>query len=133
MKINYQPETRSLEFKDGLKTQYRLILLLLILNIGNAILNLYNKGWALSGLNLLWTIIGVVAFLGVLFLWLRKDLRHQIPLTDIERLREKTFFGTRRFSLKLRNGKNRDIIGLKTPEEVRSMLEFMQKVGVATS
>ena len=133
MKINFDPSAQRLEFNDGLKTQYRLILILLFLNIGIATLNLYNKNWSFSGLNILWTIIGVVAFLGVLFVWLRKDMRHRIPLNEIERLREKTFFGTRRFSLKLRNGKSRDIIGLKTPVEVRTMVELMQELGVATS
>jgi len=108
MKIKYDEESKSLIIKDNLKMHLMLINLLMIINIVNAVLTFYNNN--LAGVKTGWFIIvlGLVSLVILILSYTRSTLK-KVPLDDIDYLIEKRVFGNKRFSLKLKDGKIRNI------------------------
>ena len=108
MKIKYIKEDKTLEIKDNLKMYLMLLNLLMIINIVNAVLTFYNN--SLAGVKTGWFImsLGLVSLLVLFFSFSRSTLE-KVHLDEIDYVIEKRVFGRKRFSLKLKNGKIRNL------------------------
>ncbi|AUC77398.1 hypothetical protein [Olleya sp. Bg11-27] len=131
MHINYNEKDKTIDIKDGLKTQYLMIKALMILNLVNAILNAsYISDTGIGLMQIIWIILGITSIVVLYFYFFKKSSQEKIAVKSIEQLTEKTVFGSKRLSLKLTNGKSRDIVYLKTPEQITKVKKILTKIGV---
>lgn len=132
MKIQYDKTEKLLEIKDGLKTQYFVLNLVMIMNAFNAVVNLYLiKDRPLGWFGYLWIILGVVSIGVLIYQLLKKAAHSKIPLEDIRSLKEKEMlFGRKRLSLELKNGKSRDLIAVKEPSEMAEVKKLCRHIGI---
>lgn len=130
MKINYNTEEKKIEIKDGLKTQYLLIKLVLILNLGVAILNLYAVNeW--GGMEIFWVVLGISSLLLLYLFIFKKSTANNIPVDSISRLNKKSVFGRNVFSIQLENGKKRDLTEISTQEEFNQLKTLFSNIGIS--
>ena len=131
MQINYNEKNKTIEIKDGLKSQYFMIKALMYLNLINAILNVsYISEDGIGFMQIIWLILGIVSIVVLYFFIFKKSSQEHIQINTIERLTEKTVFGSKRLSLKLTNGKSRDLAYLKTTAEISKTKKLLTKIGV---
>lgn len=131
MDINYNQKDKTIDIKDGLKSQYFMIKALMILNLVNALLNVsYISEDGIGFMQIIWLILGIVSIVVLYFFFFKKSSQEKIEIKTIERLTEKTVFGSKRMSLKLKNGKSRDLAYLKTSEEISKVKKMLTKIGV---
>jgi hypothetical protein len=131
MQINYNEKNKTIEIKDGLKSQYFMIKALMFLNLINAILNVsYISEDGIGFMQIIWLILGIVSIVVLYFFIFKKSSQEHIQINTIERLTEKTVFGSKRLSLKLINGKSRDLAYLKTTAEISKTKKLLTKIGV---
>lgn len=130
MKINYNTEEKKIEIKDGLKTQYLLIKLVLILNLGVAILNLYAVNeW--GGMEIFWVVLGISSLLLLYLFIFKKSTANNIPVDSISRLNKKSVLGRNVFSIQLENGKKRDLTEISTQEEFNQLKTLFSNIGIS--
>lgn len=120
MKFKYNEATASLEIKDGLKSHFLIVRLLLIVTFVNAILNLSNAQVAFGFMKLIWLVLGMVATIGLYLYYFKKTATENIPLNQIIGIEERVSFGRKKYFLPLKNGKTRDLL------EVHSASDFKQ-------
>ncbi|MEZ7495134.1 hypothetical protein QO206_06520 [Leeuwenhoekiella aequorea] len=132
MKIKYNETDKSIEIKDGMKTHYFVMKLLMSLNLLNAILNLYDVNKTGFGfIEIVWLILGIASII-ILFLFVyKKSTSEKIPVDKIERIKEKSIFGRRRFSIQLKDGKNRDLNEIKMQSEFNELKKMFSEIGIA--
>jgi uncharacterized protein YqfB (UPF0267 family) len=132
MKIVYNKNENSIIIKDNLKSHYFTLKILLVLTIINSII------WTIKETNeygtfvsLVWILIGITSLV-LLILSFKKSTKERIPLNEIKSLKEKIYFGKKRFSLKLSNGKIRNILQTKNPKEIQEFERMMNDLGIRT-
>ena len=133
MKVKYNETENSIEINDGLGKSYLAIKMVLTMNIFTALLNLFNmkdNGFAYIGY--LWMVVGASSLGVLLYLNFKKTTLNKISLEKIDGLKEKVRFGTTRFSLKLKNGKSRDLAKLKTQSGNMELKNMFEKIGIDT-
>ncbi|WP_281847009.1 hypothetical protein [Olleya namhaensis] len=131
MDINYNQKDKTIDIKDGLKSQYFMIKALMILNLVNALLNVsYISEDGIGFMQIIWLILGIVSIVVLYFFFFKKSSQEKIKIKTIERLTEKTVFGSKRMTFKLTNGKSRDLAYLKTSEEISKVKKMLTKIGV---
>ena len=131
MDINYNQKDKTIDIKDGLKSQYFMIKALMILNLVNAILNVsYISEDGIGLMQIIWLILGIVSIIVLYFYFFKKSSQEKIEIKTIDRLTEKMVFGSKRLSLKLTNGKSRDLAYLKTSEEIIKVKKMLSKIGI---
>ncbi|MFT7036985.1 MAG: hypothetical protein ACJA2S_005527 [Cyclobacteriaceae bacterium] len=119
MKIKYNKIENSIEIKDGLKNQYMLLKFVMITNLLNALLNLYDvRDTGIGFIEIIWMILGIVSIVMMFVFIAKRSTLENVPIEKIKRLKEKTFFGRKRFSLELVDGKRRNLMELKTQAEI---------------
>jgi hypothetical protein len=132
MKIKYNDSENTIEIKDGLKTQYLLLKILILLNLANALIRLVRQNKTEYGLiEYFWMAIGIVSLIALYFFLFKNSTAEKIKVEDIKRLNEKSVFGRKRFSLKLTNGKNRILGNFKNEFELVEMRELFARVGIS--
>jgi len=131
MKINYNELDKSIEIKDGLKSHYFIMKMLMILTILNAILNLYdvNKN-ELGFMEIIWFILGIISLIILYFFIVKKSTLEKIPIEKIKRLNEKSIFGRKRFSIELNDGKKRDLTEMKSQAEFNELRKLFSEIGI---
>jgi len=131
MKITFDEHEKSIEIKDGLKTQYFILNFILALNIFNAIMNLYNMDdKQLNWIGFIWIFVGAISFGVLIYAILKKTAVEKIPVEQISRLREKKFLGRKRFSIALKNGKFRDLFKIKNKADIRQLKTLFEEIGI---
>lgn len=55
-----------------------------------------------------------------------------LKLSEIDFLKEKQFFERKRISLKLKNGKSRNLIDVKNEADIKTTKKFFKKLGLQT-
>ena len=133
MNIKNHEEDGTLEIKDGLRTVYLILKIVMLLNILMTIAHLYNSGLRqLTTLGFLYILVALGSA-GVLFFMItKKSTEEVIPLEKINRLREKSFFGKKTFSLELKNGKARDLTHVKTKSEIAELKSLFIDLGLSS-
>lgn len=131
MKIELNESENSIEIKDGLKNEYLIFKILMILNLANAVIRIYGKQTTEYGfIEYIWIGFGIISLV-VLFMFLFKmSTAENIPVEQIGRLEEKTVFGKKRFTLKLKNGKKRNLGNFKTQYDLIKTREIFKTIGI---
>ena len=132
MKIEFNELENSIVIKDGLKNQYLILKILMILNLANAIIRIFGKQTAEYGfIEYFWIGLGIISLV-VLFMFVFKmSTAEKISIVEITELEEKTAFGKNRFSLKLENGKKRNLGNFKDQFELVKARKLFTKIGIA--
>ena len=135
MKIKFNDIEKSIEIKDGLKTQYLMIKMMMIITLLNSILfpvfvlDKKEPEW----LRFTWVILGLTCLIMLIYLVMKKSTSEKLNLSQINSLTEKQIFGRKRFSLKLKNGKMRDLIEMKNELDIKETKELFQNIGIETN
>jgi len=134
MKIEYDEKEKMIRIKDLAKFNYFMLIALMVLVIVNAILTLKNLltepfDWYFA----IWIITGITALIIIIYQVFKKSAAAKIKLHDIVELKEKTVLGRNRFSLKLKNGKFRDVCEFKSEIEIAEMKSLFEQIGIKTS
>ena len=118
-----------------LKTQNLMIKVTLIITLINSILFpffvLDKKQLELRVF--IWIILGLVSLIMLIYQIMKKSTSEKLNLSEISSLTEKQVFGRKRFSLKLKNGKLRDLIEMKNQSDIIETKELFKNIGIETS
>jgi len=126
MTIKYNDIDNSLHINDDVKSRYFFLKFLMILNIINTTFRLLNINETGFGtLEIIWSLFGAISLVVLYNLIFKKSTLETISIHQIEQLKEKSIFGTKRYSLELTNGKSRTLSRFKSPSE---FLEFQKLV-----
>lgn len=113
--------------------QDQLLNFILLLTLINSILNNFS---IFSGeLNfhlMIWSILGFTSDGFLIFKFLKKTARKKINTSDIIRLKETDMLVRKVFSLKLRNGRSRNLFHLKNPSEIQDLKNFLNQLNMKT-
>ena len=135
MKIKFNEKEKSIEINDGLKTQNLMIKVTLNITLINSILFpffvLDKKQLELRVF--IWIILGLVSLIMLIYQIMKKSTSEKLNLSEISSLTEKQVFGRKRFSLKLKNGKLRDLIEMKNQSDIIETKELFKNIGIETS
>jgi len=132
MKIKYNEIENTLKIDDGLGAQSFIINTMLILTLINAVMNLYlvlNEEQK-SMFGFIYIILGVFATGVLLYRYLKKTSINKIKLSDIESLHERDILGRRKFSLRLKSGKFRDMPELIAHDEIANLRKILLNISV---
>lgn len=130
MNIRNNEIERSIEIEDGLKSQYLNLKILMVVLLINSIINLVRS--IKTGediLSLVWIVFSSIAIVYFYTLRFKKSTLEKIPVKDIIKLRDKSIFGRKRYSLELSNGKRRDLIQIKKPAEIKELRKLLSDAG----
>lgn len=131
MNIKYNEIDKSLEINDGRKKLYFYLNLIMILNLFNAFVRLYDANGKLLGfIEIIWVVTGIASLIILFYLNTKKSSLSKIPIKNIKRLIEKTVFGRKRFSLLLNNGKKRDLTEIKNQEDINELKNMILEIGI---
>tara|TARA_R110002033_G_scaffold20248_1_gene51044 strand:- start:198 stop:599 length:402 start_codon:yes stop_codon:yes gene_type:complete len=132
MKIKYNEIEKSIEIKDELKNHYFWMKIVLILNLISATFQLFDiNETGIGFIEIIFLLLGISSLIILYIFIFKKSTSEKIPIEKIERLNEKTIFGKKRFSLKLSNGKKRDLTELKTETEFAELKKLFSEIGIA--
>ena len=135
MKLKINEKEKSIEIKDGLKTQYIFINMMLIITLINSILHpvfVLNKK-QLAWMGFIWIILGLASMTMLIYQIMKKSTSEKLRLSEISSLTERQVFGRKRFSLKLKNGKLRDLKGMKNESDIKEIKELFKNIGIQMS
>ena len=131
MKLHYSTQDETLVIQDGLKNHHFLLKLLMILNLLNTVLNVSTFSISSIGfMQLVWLFLGLVSIVVLYNLTVKNTTSEKIPVSAIKGLKEYSFFGKKRLAIVLNNGKKRDLVEVKTPQEFKEVRKIMKQVGV---
>ena len=130
MKIELNESEKAIEIKDELKNQYLLLKILMILNLANAIVRIFGKKTTEYGFfEYIWIGMGVISLVILIVFLFKMSTAEKISIEEISRLEEKIVFGKKRFALKLKNGKKRNLGNFKDPFDMAKARELFNKIG----
>ena len=135
MKIQFDEKEKSIEIKDGLKTQHLLIKMMLFITLINSILFpvfILDKR-QLEWLGFIWILLGLGSMIMLIYQVMTKSTSEKLKLSEISSLKEKQVFGRTRLSLKLKNGKLRDLMEMKNESDIIETKELFKNIGIKIS
>lgn len=135
MKIKFNENEKTIEIKDGLKFQYFTFKTMLIITIINSFIFpvfVLEKA-QLEWIGFIWIFLGITSVGIFIYHILKKTASEKLHLSDINSLTEKQIFGRKRFSLKLKNGKLRDLMDMKKESEIIEMKKLFKNIGIKTT
>lgn len=131
MKIKYNEIDKSIEIKDELKSHYTLMKIVMILNLISAVFQLLDiNETGIGFVEITFFIIGIISLIILYIFIFKKSTSNKIPIEKIERLTKKSIFGKKQFSLKLKNGKKRDLTELKSETEYNELKKMFSEIGI---
>ena len=130
MTITYNAAERAFEFRDNLALRYRLLYLIMIILAVSSGISLYRAlptgiGWSQA-----LDIFVVVASCLVLTIPSWKTGRMNVSVEEIKGLEVKTVFGNERYSLRLKNGKLRNVLNVDSQVEANRLRRLMAEAGI---
>ena len=81
-------------------------------------------------MQLVWLFLGLVSIVVLYNLTVKNTTLEKIPVNTIKGLKEYSFFGKKRLAIVLTNGKKRDLVEVKTPQEFKEVRKIMKPIGV---
>lgn len=132
--IKFNENQKTIEIKDRLKFQHYMFRIMLIITVINSFIFLitFNK-IQLKWMGFIWIILGITSA-GIFTYHLRKKTASEkLNISEINSLTEKQLFGRKRFSLKLTNGKWRDLVEMKNEADIKEMKALFEKIGIKSS
>ncbi len=130
MEMKLDQENRQLKIEDNFKFTIWMVKFVMIANVVQTLMRIFNASiseW--DTLTWLWIPIGIFS-LFMLFYFSKLSTAEVIPLEDIQHSVYKNFFGRKRLSLKLKNGKTRYLPtkSINQIQEVQNFLNSKQTV-----
>mgnify|MGYP000212246282 CR=1 FL=1 len=133
MNIQYNLQIASFEIKDDLASYYFVMKLLLVLNLINAVLNIWNtRKEGFSVIMIIWIVVFVLSVVTLYLFMFKRTTATVVSVANIERLQEKSFLGRKRLSFVLTNGKSRHLIGLKSPSDINLVKLRCEELGITS-
>lgn len=131
MKINYNEAENTLTILDETKSRNRIVFGIMVITFINACLFSFDyRTNQLRELGVVWIVLGVFSLAAIVYSILKKTTVAKINLDDIISLSEKSIFGNEKFSLKLKNGKSRDLPELESKLEIMELKSLLSGYGV---
>ncbi|MDG4945858.1 hypothetical protein NMK71_05480 [Weeksellaceae bacterium KMM 9713] len=131
MKIKYNEIDKSIEIKDELRSHYLLLKIVMILNLISAVFQLLDiNETGIGFIEIILFIVGIISLIILCIFIFKKSTSDKIPIEKIERLTKKSIFGKKQFSLKLKNGKKRDLTELKSETEFAELKKLFSEIGI---
>ena len=133
MRIKYNEIEKSIEIKDSIESHYFILKMIMILNITNAILYLYDLN--LSKINfteIFWFVLGIISLVFLYLFFFKKSTLEKIPVKEIKLLKQKNIFWKKAFLLELNNGKTRELLEIKTQQEYSELKKTFSEIGIKT-
>lgn len=128
MDIKFNEADKALEIKDGLRKNVFLIKFLMILNLINSVLNLSDLNSGNFGfIKIIWTILGAISIVILYKFIVKKSSLEKVPIDQIKGLKERIFMGRKKYFLELTNGKNRDLLEVKSESDFKQLKKMLQK------
>ena len=87
----------------------------------------------LEWMGFVWIILGLASMTMLIYQILKKSASEKLNLSEISSLTEKQIFGRKRFSLKLKNGKLRDLMELKNESDIIETKKLFTNIGIETN
>ena len=132
MNVTYNEAAKAIEIKDGLKSHQFLMKIMMIILLINAILNLSNDKIAFGFMKVLWLVIGMFAVVILHKYIFKKTGSEKIPADQIKGLGESVFLGRKKYFIVLQNGKQRDLLAVKSDAEMAQVRKLFTKNGLPT-
>ena len=132
MSVTYNEVAKAIEIKDGLKSHQFLMKFLMIILLINAILNLSNDKIAFGFMKVLWLVLGMFAVVILHKYIFKKTGSEKIPADQIKGLSESVFLGRKKYFIVLQNGKQRDLLAVKSDAELAQVRKLFTKNGLPT-
>ena len=130
MSITYNELTKSVAIKDGLKSHLFLMKFVMILTLINALLNISNGQIAFGFMKALWLVIGMFSVVILHKYIFKKSGSEKIPADQIKGLSESVFLGRKKYFIILQNGKQRDLLSVKSDAEFVQVRKLFTKNGI---
>ena len=133
MRIKYNEIEKSIEIKDSIESHYFILKMIMILNITNAILYLYD--FTISKINfteIFWFVLGIISLVFLYLFFFKKSTLEKIPVKEIKLLKQKNIFWKKAFLLELNNGKTRELLEIKTQQEYSELKKTFSEIGIKT-
>ena len=132
MSFTCNEATKVIEIKDGLKNHLFLMKFLMIVISINALLNISNGLVAFGFMKALWLFIGMVSVV-ILHKYIFKiSGSEKMAYDQIKGLSERVFLGRKKYFIVLQNGKQRDLMGVKSDTEFAQLRKLFTKNGLPT-
>ncbi len=133
MLVKYNSENNSFIINDEINNFKKIYLLLRIINTIALSLMTFNhyKKDGFNGITPFFFFLAIIA-IGILIVSVyKKTYSKEIKLQDIAYLKEHTLLGRKRFSIRLKSNKNRDIhTTFKNYEEIENFKKVFQENGI---
>ncbi|MGA9239986.1 hypothetical protein [Robiginitalea sp.] len=130
MEVKYIPETNTFEIKDGLRTVYVVLIVVMLINILNGVIYFIgNRVPPFEFLHYMWISIAMASLVLLWFFIFRKSTLSQVPYDQILRVVEKKVLGKKKLQLQLKNGKTRDLPQMKTVSDHLALRRVFEDAG----
>tara|TARA_B100000787_G_C15933907_1_gene181975 strand:- start:64 stop:471 length:408 start_codon:yes stop_codon:yes gene_type:complete len=132
MIIKFNEKEKSIEINDGIKAQYLMINVILVITLINSILfpafvlEKEEDEW----MCFIWIICGLATIISMTYQILKKSTSKKLNLSEISSLTEKQILGQKRYSLKLTNGKLRDLVEMKNKSDIIETKKLFKNIGI---
>ena len=130
MSVTYNELTKSVAIKDGLKSHLFLMKFVMVLTLINALLNISNGQVAFGFMKALWLVIGMFSVVILHKYIFKKSGSEKIPADQIKGLSESVFLGRKKYFIILQNGKQRDLLSVKSDAELAQVRKLFMKNGI---
>ncbi|MBC8769309.1 hypothetical protein H4O18_15030 [Arenibacter sp. BSSL-BM3] len=81
----------------------------------------------------IWIIIGLTSTILLINQILNKSAFEKLNFSEISSLTEKRVFGRKKFSLKLKNGKMRDLMQMKNESDILETKKLFKNIGIESN
>lgn len=131
MDIEYKEQEKLIKIKDEQKFHFFGTVTFLSIVAISSILNILHFMESQDDiLAALWALTGILSLSAILYQLLRKSIANTIYLHDIDCLMQQKAFGQIRLSLKLRNGKTRNLSTANSESQTLEIIKLFDKIGI---
>lgn len=131
MQIDFNEQTKKLTIKDDLKTQYLLIKITMFVLFSNAAIIVFTASTSGFGtLDYLWVILGLLAIFVLYTLIFKRSAINELYVSEIAYLKIKNIRNKSHFSLKLTNGKERNLAVFSNDQDEKRLIQLINKAGI---
>lgn len=131
MLIHYNKNEKLIEINDRMKNHIFMMNFVFTLNLISAVfqlITLSSTQWNWMGF--IWLFIGGISVYALIHYNIKKTGVERIKIKDINSLESFQFLGVKKCSLKLKNGKTRDLINLKHSTEATKTVTLFNTIGI---
>jgi hypothetical protein len=132
MSVTYNEVSKMIEIKDGLKSHLFLMKFMMIVLLINAILNLSNDKIGFGFMKILWLVLGMLSVVILHKCIFKKTGSEKIPADQLKGISESIFLGRKKYFILLQNGKQRDLLAVKSDAELAQVRKLFTKNGLPT-